>query len=269
MNWSGGIFVDDQPPVQIEDKMYYHTFLIVIAGSMGSGKTTEAFMIAHIAARKMTVLCVGSTRDIDRQNKRREKKKKMETSTATTTTSFSIGSHEKLSKSGSHIETHDSARLPAILCLNLSEIYETSGYKEANCIVIDEGHFFKDLVPFIETARNDHGKNIIVATLDADRYMKPFVDLDYLVTHATFFQKFSGICTFCNSPSSHTIAIKDVSTEKSEKEETGKKEEEKDARIHPGGMDIYTPVCYFHAIIPKEALPPFPSIKNGIILKPT
>jgi len=254
------------------------TSLIVIVGPMGSGKTSEAQRLARSMAHNESVhvLCVGSKLDKERQRKRRRmarsaddiKKPKVDKiyscgkcgsrDIITDRKLAAACSDEDDDDEDSAIETHGGERMPAVLCDKLEELFSSPMFAIADWLVIDEGQFFSDLVMFIERARNVHRKSLIVATLDATYEMKPFVDLNYLVTHSTQFYKLTSTCAFCTGVAAHTIAL------------FGSGEDCKIAKsstVVVGGMDMYAPACYVHATMPKSQLPNRRK-KTGLILSP-
>jgi thymidine kinase len=197
------------------------TRLVCVVGPMGSGKTTEATRRGRVLANKHRVMFIGHVSDITR----------MGTDVVLATDTMMSSPFD------GWLQTHDEVRTPAIMCTKLMDLVSLPVYTRATWIVIDEAHFFPDLVWFISKARNVDGKSLVVACLDADKDMQPFVDLGYLVPHATEFVKLVGICSFCEEPAAHTIA------------KTSMRD-----RVVVGGMDTYWPVCYYHATVSKSEL---------------
>lgn len=259
-------------------KIVRQTSLIVIVGPMGSGKTSEAQRLARSMAHNESVhvLCVGSKLDKARQRTRRQMARSADNiqkckAGGKIYSCDKCGSREISSVAAcgedcqdeneeeySAIETHGGERMPAVLCDKLEELFSSPMFAIADWLVIDEGQFFSDLVPFVERARNMFRKSLIVATLDATYEMKPFVDLNYLVTHATQFYKLTSTCAFCTGVAAHTIAF--FETEKDCKIA-------KSGSVVVGGMDVYAPACYVHATMPRSQLPNRRK-KTGLILSP-
>jgi thymidine kinase len=88
--------------------------------------------------------------------------------------------------------THDGAEIDAVSANNLSEI-ETEDY---DVIGIDEGQFFKDIVPFCDKQANI-GKIVIVSALDGTFQRKPFGFILELIPMAERVTKLTAVCVRC------------------------------------------------------------------------
>ena len=208
--WEAADKDEEEVKYREDDEDIPESTLEVFSGSMGSGKTSELLRNARrLANAGYRILCVGHISDTQR--------------------------HAEENRMASALKTHDGAEWPAMLVERLEELYETEAYQVAEYILVDEGQFFKDLVKFIETARKRHAKNIMVAALDADSSMVPFVDLRYLETRATTFVKIPGICRFCGRLAGHSIALVPKFTQ-----------------TLVGGFDKYASCCFACAKSPQR-----------------
>ena len=73
--------------------------------------------------------------------------------------------------------------------------------EEFDCIGIDEGQFFPDLVQFCEQMAN-MGKVLVIAALDGTFQRKPFGSVLDLVPLAEDVIKLSAVCMQCHRPAS-------------------------------------------------------------------
>lgn len=69
------------------------------------------------------------------------------------------------------VSTHDKTTIEAISCAQLEDL--GTKWMKYRAIFIDEGQFFKDIVPFTLNALK-HGVNVIIAALDGDFKAQPF-----------------------------------------------------------------------------------------------
>jgi thymidine kinase len=122
------------------------------------------------------------------------------------------------------VVTHDQFNfLEAMACDYLFEKQEEA--KHFDVIGIDEGQFFKDIIPFAESMAN-LGKVIIVACLDSDFRREPFGNICELIAKAEKITKLTSICYYCKEDASFSARIT---------QETAIKV--------IGGRDKYRPVC--------------------------
>eukprot|EP00743_Colponemidia_sp_Colp-15_P008148 GILK01008837.1.p1 GENE.GILK01008837.1~~GILK01008837.1.p1 ORF type:complete len:250 (+),score=42.40 GILK01008837.1:28-777(+) len=131
--------------------------------------------------------------------------------------------------------THDKEKMKAIPAVRLFDIEHTA--KEYNCIGIDEGQFFPDVVEFAEQFANQ-GKTVVVAALDATFERKPFGSVLQLIPLAESVTKLTSVCMICNGEASFT------------KRTTSDKQVEL-----IGGSDVYMSVCRscFHLEDPSKS----------------
>ena len=134
---------------------------------------------------------------------------------------------------------HDQHSIPAIRTDVLSPLVETMEYMKSRLIIVEEAQFFKDLVPFIQTAVDIHLKNVVVVGLDGDAERKPFGQVLDLVPLADRVTKYTAFCTDCRdgTPAIFTYSHKqtDAST-----------------NISVGGSETYSPLCRAHYLERKN-----------------
>ena len=132
---------------------------------------------------------------------------------------------------GGGIRTHDNDRHSD--SYSRTNLYQTKEeeysigniYKDVDVIIIDEGHWFSDIVSFCEEMANK-GKIIIVAALSGTFERKPFNDILYLCSIAEKITHLTAICTICGKTAHFTKRIGDS----------------KEINL-PGGEDGYMACC--------------------------
>ena len=93
--------------------------------------------------------------------------------------------------SSTQIGTHDQKFINAISCSKLLSCYSVA--INYDCIGIDEGQFFPDIVEFCKSLIA-LGKRVIVSGLDGTFERKPFGKLLYLLPFATSFLRLNSLC---------------------------------------------------------------------------
>ena len=134
------------------------------------------------------------------------------------------------------VVTHDQHNfLEALSCDYLFEKFEE--VKHFDVIGIDEGQFFKDIIPFSEALANS-GKIVIVACLDSDFRREPFGSICELIAKAEKITKLSSICHYCKDDAAFSARITSETAIKV-----------------IGGRDKYRPVCRscYSEIVQNEA----------------
>jgi thymidine kinase len=249
--------------------------LTVLVGGMGSGKTTETIRLAVLASFRQAVLCVVHSGSIMHNDPR-------DASPSPEIMYPETEQHHQQRLSRGYIETHDGGRLSAIHCTQLGSLFGTAEYAAAEHIFVDEGQFFNDLVPFIEIARGMHAKDITVNALDGTHDMHAFVDLNYLVPHATKFKKLVGVCAYCNETAPYTrkpqqqahvlafdadacpptyesaqfMTTSTLGLNNVDKAPQQPEQHHNAKYVDVGGFEKYAPVCYQHAVMKENDLPP-------------
>jgi len=97
------------------------------------------------------------------------------------------------------IYTHDHIEKNCIVKKDLLSLLETTKYKLANYIIIEEGQFFNDLEPFILKSVDDDKKNVIVIGLDGDSNRNNFGDIHKLIPLCDDILKLKALCSHCNN----------------------------------------------------------------------
>ena len=137
----------------------------------------------------------------------------------------------------SEVINHDLQSCPAVACSNLSDCVNWTSYITAKLIVIEEGQFFDDLVPFVQVAVETHGKHVVVVGLDGDAHRKPFGKILDLIPLADEVQRIYALCKMCGdgSPARFTAAIStDVALATC------------DGKPNVGAAESYQPLCRKH-----------------------
>ena len=140
---------------------------------------------------------------------------------------------------------HDKVKVAAHPTQTLLQNLETADYKAARLVIVEEGQFFRDLVPFVVHAVETDSKHVVVAGLDGDRYRKPFGDLLQLVPLADRITKLTSFCKICADGTQALFTYGRPATENT---------------IHVGGADVYMPVCRKHYI--RLSLEDQPDLKS-------
>jgi thymidine kinase len=105
--------------------------------------------------------------------------------------------------SDEQMATHDRQTMPAFPCMKLAELPDPESY---DCIGIDEGQFFPDLVSFCEEMAN-LGKVLVVAALDGTFQRKSFNSVLDLIPLAEDVIKLSAVCMTCHRPAAFSKRI--------------------------------------------------------------
>ena len=100
-------------------------------------------------------------------------------------------------------------------------------------IIIEEGQFYKDLVPYVINLVETHGKHVIVAGLDGDAQRKPFGSLLELIPYADSIVKLKALCKKCDDGTEALFTSKKIHDSNI---------------IDVGSSDKYEAVCRKHYI---------------------
>mmetsp|Transcript_19123 Transcript_19123/g.31286 ORF Transcript_19123/g.31286 Transcript_19123/m.31286 type:complete len:285 (+) Transcript_19123:161-1015(+) len=103
-----------------------------------------------------------------------------------------------------HLITHDKQFVEASPCVRLEEVEKSA--EEFDCIGIDEGQFFADIIEFSEKMANI-GKIVIVAALDGTFQRKPFGRINELFHLAEYVTKLSAVCSMCGKDAFFTLRL--------------------------------------------------------------
>jgi len=121
------------------------------------------------------------------------------------------------------LKNHDNIFIPCISTHTLSTVY-TNPY---SVILINEGQFFHDLVPFVKSQLSQK-KQIYIAGLDGDFQRNVFGDLLQLIPLCDKVEKLASLCGLCKN-GNPGIFSKRISREMTQ--------------TVVGGSDKYIPVC--------------------------
>jgi len=110
------------------------------------------------------------------------------------------------------ISSHDKREIPCVRAINLSDVSNivdnqiTSVFTKAEVILINEGQFFKDIVPWVKLAVDKYNKKVYICGLDGDFQRRQFGDwLGQLIPFCDKVIKLSSICADCkNKPAIFT-----------------------------------------------------------------
>ena len=110
----------------------------------------------------------------------------------------------------SKITTHNGLSYYCIATDSLKSLWKTSFNSQFNeckidSIFINEGQFFSDIYNFVTFILENSSINIHIAALDCDYKREKFGDIWNLIPHATFIDKLSGQCKFCQNKSIFTL----------------------------------------------------------------
>ena len=96
-------------------------------------------------------------------------------------------------------------------CTKLEETKgEQSGLHDSEVILINEGQFFDDLVPFVLDLVNNKGKKVFVCGLDGDYKKRRFGNIIDLIPEADTYRKLQAVCIRCKdgtpAPFTHRLS---------------------------------------------------------------
>ena len=175
-------------------------YLYLIIGPMFAGKSSKLIrLIRNFKSKEIQVLSIKHSLDIRYGN--------------------------NLSK----ICTHDLITEPCQATDNLIHYLNSSDYKNAQVIIIEEAQFFgQDLINFCTHAVDIDHKYLIVTGLSGDYKRNPFGLLLNLIPLADQIEKLEAYCHFCLDcvPASFTAKISGT-----------------DEIVQVGQVEIYQPVC--------------------------
>jgi len=105
--------------------------------------------------------------------------------------------------SESELITHDKIALPASCVTDRLSTLSKSQVMDADVILIDEAHFYDDLVEFCLTMA-ELGKVVIAAGLASTWDQKPFTNMSTLLSHADETVHLKAVCTLCGEDAIYT-----------------------------------------------------------------
>ena len=128
--------------------------------------------------------------------------------------------------------THDLTHVASMSCDTLMSICTTEDYQGAAVVVVEEAHFFGDLVQFCKKAVDEDGKRVYVYGLDGNWKREPFVQVTGLCSIANHFEKIRAHCMYCKdgTEAPFTLCSQEVPA----------------SGVLVGGAEVYTAVCRHH-----------------------
>lgn len=123
------------------------------------------------------------------------------------------------------IQTHNFVEKECITVLSLKEAQKMDQVKESQCLGIDEGQMFDDLVKMCKRWIKTKVR-ILVSGCDSDFKQRPFGQILHLVSRAERVKKLSTLCMICSKRGSFNF----------------RKTEDNSVELI-GGADIYRVLC--------------------------
>lgn len=136
-----------------------------------------------------------------------------------------ISDNERNPDQGTYLTNHDNIPIPCVSTNDLSVLTNILGTYQV--ILVNEGQFFHDLVPFVKSQLSQK-KQIYIAGLDGDFQRNVFGDLLQLIPLCDKVEKLASLCGICKN-GNPGIFSKRISTEMTQ--------------MVVGGSDKYIPVC--------------------------
>lgn len=127
--------------------------------------------------------------------------------------------------------SHDSQSVECFSCDKLKDVVDCPEYRDIKVIVIEEAHFFDDIVEFAKQACDTDKKHLIVYGLSGDFQRKSIGRILDLVPLANKVQKLYAYCHFCKDSTIADFTLREVDS----------KDE-----VLVGGIELYKPVCRKH-----------------------
>jgi thymidine kinase len=128
------------------------------------------------------------------------------------------------------LKTHDNVKFNCHKVFDLFDLVRLDAFENADIIAIDEAQFFPRLKKFVEFCLY-HGKEVILAGLDADSFQRKFGELLDCVPLACEVTKLSALCMRCNNGTPGPFTKRTVDNKELEL---------------IGGSDMYEAVCRNH-----------------------
>lgn len=175
-------------------------FLYMIIGPMCAGKSSKLLRLIKIFKNKNTVMEVYKHNIDTRYN------------------------------AISEICSHNMIREPCVAIADINDIFNNPNYEKLQVIIIEEAQFFTDdIVPSVQKMIDD-GKYVIVGGLSGDSNMKPFGQINNLISIADKTDILTAYCDYCVDCVDAPFTIKLGGTQE----------------VVEVGIDMYKPVCRKH-----------------------
>ena len=106
-------------------------------------------------------------------------------------------SDDRYTKDSDKMYTHDGLNIPCVYTETLSELSDNKPTTSTKVILINEGNFFPDLVPYVLKQVEQKNNIVYVAGLDGDFQRHKFGTMLDLIPYADKVTKLSGKCNSC------------------------------------------------------------------------
>lgn len=128
--------------------------------------------------------------------------------------------------------THDNDRIPCMLWDTKEPLFPaTPHFLDTDCVVIEEGQFFKKLLPLVKWLLINHKKDVLVVGLDGDASQQIFGEVLSCIPWATKVTKLSALCLECKDGTLAPFTKRNI---------------EDKSQVLVGGPNIYSAVCLKH-----------------------
>jgi thymidine kinase len=99
------------------------------------------------------------------------------------------------------LSTHDKEMIPCIMGFSMEEIMKThrSEIENSDVILINEGQFFSDIVPFTINMVEEEGKKVYICGLDGDFQRNKIGNLLELIPMCDKMSKLHSLCSMCKN----------------------------------------------------------------------
>jgi thymidine kinase len=141
------------------------------------------------------------------------------------------------------VVNHDFHTMPAVSSEKLMPLLQTEEYQASRLVVVEEAQFFPDLIPFVHTAVDIHGKHAVVVGLDGDAERRPFGQILELIPLCDRVTKMTALCNLCadGTPALFTYDTYVVS-------------EASFGEPQVGGKERYSALCRNHYLLGKRGV---------------
>lgn len=95
------------------------------------------------------------------------------------------------------LSTHDGRRIPCLRSASLGDLENNDSVRAARVVLINEGQFFEDIVPWVTARVEDEGKIVFVCGLDGDFARQSFGPWLDLIPLADEVVKLTALCSSC------------------------------------------------------------------------
>ena len=117
-----------------------------------------------------------------------------------------IINHTMIKTDTSTLVTHDNKEMK---CIFLNQLYNRHIPEDIKYILINEGQFFHDLYPWVQTMVNTYNKHIYIAALNGDFEKKGFTNILSLIPECDTITKLNAKCTLCEEAAIFSYRISD------------------------------------------------------------